>query len=458
MKKLSFIIITLVSVASFSQNKEILYNFTSVPQSLMLNPGADFKYNWYVGVPLFSGISANIGSSGFSAYDLFANNGVDFNIKLSNVVSSASRSDKLAINEQIELFNGGFRIGEEGNKAYISFGMYQELDVLAYLPKDPILFALNGNKNYLGKVFNLGDLNMKGEMISVFHLGYHKNLTKNLILGVRGKIYSSIVNFSSTQNSGYFYTIPGTKTIYDQVFVSDILINTSGISKYSGNIQNDITKKMFFGGDLGLGMDAGITFYPEKNIQFTASIVDIGFIRHTINVKRYTMKGNYEYQGITPNFITGSANDIYNEIKVAIPTDTSKDKYTTWRPVKFNSSYQYSFGDDRNSDCSCEGSEFKYKNALGMQLFAMTTPRSPFLALTGYYNRQIFDSMQMKATYTIDSFSNKNVGLGVSSTLGKANFYLMADNLLSYADLAKANSLNFQLGLNLIFDTKNKND
>ena len=462
MRKLNFIIIILVSINSFSQNKEILYNFTSVPQSLMTNPGADVKYNWYVGVPLFSGISANIGSSGFSAYDLFANNGVDFNTKLRNVVFSASRNDKLAINEQVEFFSGGFKIGDAEKRAYISFGMYQELDVLAYLPKDPAILALDGNKNYLGKVFNLGDLNMKGEMLSVFHVGYHKNISDKLVLGVRGKIYSSIMNVSSTQNSGYFYTVPGTNTIYDQVIYSNILVNTSGLSNYthnySGNAQSDIAKKMFFGGDLGLGFDAGLTYYPEKNIQFTASIVDVGFISHTKDVKSYSMKGTYNYQGISPNFSTGSANDIYKEFKADIPIDTLHNKYTTWRPVKFNSSYQYSFGDNENSKCNCDGSSSKYQNAIGAQFYAMTTPRTPFLALTGYYRRQIFDSLEMKATYTLDSFSYKNIGLGLSTTIGKINFYMMADNLLGLADVSKSRSMSFQLGLNVIFSEKNTRD
>jgi hypothetical protein len=55
----------MLTVISYSQNKQLLYNFTSIPQTLMTNPGADVKYNWYFGVPLLSGISANVGSSGF---------------------------------------------------------------------------------------------------------------------------------------------------------------------------------------------------------------------------------------------------------------------------------------------------------------------------------------------------------------------------------------------------------
>ncbi|WP_035673738.1 DUF5723 family protein [Flavobacterium sp. 83] len=462
MRKIIFLLVLLISVKSISQNKQILYNFTSVPQSLMANPGSDVKYKGYFGIPLLSGISANIGSSGFSAYDLFANDGVDFNVKLRNVVFSTTRKDKATINEQIELFNGGFKVGDWESNSYVSFGMYQEFDFLSYMPKDLATLALDGNRDYLGKVFNLGDLNVKAEMLSVLHIGYHKNINENLIVGGRGKIYSSAFNVTSTNNSGYIYTIPSTNGIYEQVISSNLELNTSGISKYtekdySGDIVKDITKKAFFGGDLGLGFDAGLTYYPKKNIQFTASIVDVGFIKHSKNVETFTYKGYYKYEGITPNFTNGnSSGNVYQEFKDAIPLDTLYTKYTTWRPAKFNSSFQYSFDDARSKDCNCEGIASGYKNAVGAQLFIMSTPRLPFMAFTTYYRRRVFNSLEMKATYTLDSYSYKNIGLGLSGQFGKLNLYALADNLLEYRDLAKANSLSFQLGLNIIFKDSNE--
>ena len=189
-------------------------------------------------------------------------------------------------------------------------------------------------------------------------------------------------------------------------------------------------------------------------------MIDIGFIKHNKEIESYSYKGYYNYVGLTPDFVLGNnSDDILDEFNDAIPLDTLHTKYTTWRPLKFNSSIQYSFGDGRSSDCNCSGgTENKYKNAVGTQLFAMTTPRTPLMALTGYYRRQIFDSLEMKATYTVDSFSSKNIGLGLSTTLGKVNFYLLADNLLEYRDISKANSLSFQLGFNVIFPDKNTPD
>jgi hypothetical protein len=76
-------------------------------------------------------------------------------------------------------------------------------------------------------------------------------------------------------------------------------------------------------------------------------------------------------------------------------------------------------------------SESDYKMQWG-QLFV---PRAPIMALTGYYRRNVLDKLQMKATYTIDSYSYKN-RLGLSSTLGKFNLYVGRQSFLEYRDLA----------------------
>lgn len=467
MRKITTCVLLFLVSVLLAQNKAVLYNFTAIPQSLALNPGADVTYRWYAGVPLLSGIAANVGSTGFSAYDLFADNGVDFNTKLRSIVFSTSRNDKVTVNQQLEVFQGGFKVGDWNNNAYISFGMYEELDVLSYVPKDLAILALDGNQNYLGKYFNLSDLNVRAEMLSVFHVGFNKRENEKLIWGVRGKIYSGIFNARSTKNTGYLYTVSSNgSTIYDQVISADMMLNTSGIAKYddegdNSDVVRDIQKRAFLGGNLGLGFDAGITYYPQKNIQITASILDIGFIRQTKEVESYRLKGTYKYQGVLPDFFSGNGgNNITKEFNEAFPRDTLYGSYTSWRPIKLNASAQYSFGQTEEESCNCkasDGSE-KYNNSVGLQYFAMSTPRLPMMALTAFYRKKIFTGLEGKATYTVDSFSYKNIGLGISTQMGLVNLYLMADNLLELRDVAKAQSASFQLGLNLVFAEKEEGE
>jgi hypothetical protein len=444
MKKVLLVLLVLLQLSSYSQNKEVLYNFTSIPQSSLVNPGADVSYKFYFGVPVLSGVSANLGSSSFSAYDLFADNGVDFNDKVRNVINKSSSNDRVVTNQQLELFSGGFRVGGTESQSYVSFGMYQEFDFFMYMPKDLALLALDGNKNYIGKSFNLGDLNLKAEVLSVFHVGFHKKINKKLVLGGRAKIYSSGANATSTKNSGYIFTgqSANSPNIYNQTISSNLELKTSGISKftkdeYDGNIAKDIAHNTFFNGSLGLGFDAGITYYFKDNLQFTASIVDVGFIKQSKDIETLSYKGKYQYNGVNPDFLgSNDPENVFDEFDKAISRDTLYNKYTTWRPVKLYSSLQYSFGEYRSDeDCNCRGQiQKRYLNDIGLQFFAMTAPRSPIVAITAFY---------------------KNIGLGLSGTLGKFNIYGLVDNVLAYKDLSKANSVAFQFGLNFVFQNKN---
>lgn len=464
MKKVLIVLLAFYQLSSFSQNKEVLYNFTSIPQASLVNPGADVSYKFYFGVPILSGVSANLGSSSFSAYDLFADNGVDFNDKVRNVVNKSSSKDRIITNQQLELFSGGFRVGGRESKSYISFGMYQEFDFFMFMPKDLAILALDGNKNYIGKSFNLGDLSLKAEVLSVFHVGFHKKVSDKFVYGGRVKIYTSGANATSTKNSGYVFTgqNAGTPNLYNQIVSSDMELKTSGISKftkdeYEGNIAEDVVHNTFFNGSHGLGFDAGITYYFKDNLQFTASVIDIGFIRQSKDIETLKYKGTYQYNGANPDFLgTDDPENVFDEFDKAIPRDTLYNKYTTWRPTKIYSSLQYSFGEYRSDeDCNCRGHiEKRYLNDVGLQFFAMTAPRSPILALTAFYKRSIFKKLDVKATYTLDAFSSKNIGLGLSGTLGSFNVYALVNNVLEYKDISKANSAAFQFGFNFVFQNK----
>lgn len=464
MRKIYLIFCIVFQLSCFSQNKELLYNFTSIPQSSLVNPGADVSYKYYFGFPVLSGVSANVGSNSFSAYDLFADNGVDFNQKVRDVINRSSSNDKVVTNQQLEIFSGGFRVGGRESRSYVSFGLYQEFDFFMYVPKDPALLALNGNRDYIGKSFNLGDISAKAEVLSVLHIGYHKKVNDKFVFGGRAKIYSSGANATSTKNSGYIYTgqDAGTPNLYNQIISSNLELKTSGISKftkdeYEGNVAKDIAHNTFFNGSLGLGVDAGITYYIKDNLQLTASIIDLGFIRQSKDIETITYKGTYQYNGVNPDFLgTDNPENVFDEFEEAIPRDTLYNKYTTWRPTKFYSSIQYSFGEARPDDeCNCRGQVEKYyKNAVGAQLFGMTTPREPLVALTAFYRRNIFRKLDVKATYTFDTFSNKNIGLGLAGTIGPVNIYALVNNILEYKDLSKARTAAFQIGINFVFQDR----
>jgi len=348
----------------------------------------------------------------------------------------------------------------------LSFGMYLETDIIAYHPKDYAVLAYEGNANSIGRIFDLSDLNVSGEVVSVFHLGTTKKLNSKLTVGARGKIYSSVFNVNSTKNKGSFITQEGQNNFLEHTFNLDLSLQTSGIHSLTQDNNSDISddvkairKRVLLGGNLGLGLDLGFTYDVTEQLTFEASVLDFGFIRHTKGIETYTLKGNYTYEGINPIFPEvedgQTADEYWNEVadnfEDLFKTDTITAKFTTWRPLKLNAAVRYAFGEKAKKNCNCLANDIDYLNEVGAQLYAINRPKQPQLALTAYYYRRIFEGLRIKATYTLDSFSYTNVGLGVSTQLGAVNVYFFADNLLEYLNLAKAQSASMQLGLNLVF-------
>ncbi|WP_179343836.1 DUF5723 family protein [Winogradskyella ursingii] len=456
-----------LTLSSFSQNKQLLFGFTDIPQSVLINPSTQLENDWFVGFPLLSQLHANVGLSGVSAFDLFADDGKDFNSKLQDVVFRMEATDFYTATQQVEIFSGGFSKGSSFERdSYFSFGIYLESDVIVYHPKDYLVLAYEGNANNIGRPFDIGDLNVSAEMLSVFHFGFSKKVNEKLTLGARAKIYSSIFNVNSTNNRGVFITEEGENNLLKHTFILDLNVSTSGLKSLlndeNTNATNDtqeLVKRVLLGGNLGLGLDVGMTYQVSDQVQFEASLQDFGFINHTKDLETYDIKGNFVFDGINPVFPEvgdgQTAEEYYEEIsenfEELFDTEAEAEKYTTLRPIKFNTALRYAFGKNRSRDCNCLADDDGYINAVGVQLYAINRPKAPQMALTAFYYRRILRGLRAKVTYTMDSFSYTNVGLGMSAHLGPLNFYILADNLLEYQNLAKAQSASLQLGLNLVF-------
>ncbi|NNE77564.1 MAG: hypothetical protein HKN31_10885 [Pricia sp.] len=456
------------------QNKQLLYDFVEIPQASMINPGVETDFQWYSGIPAISGLSFQAGSSGITVNDLFANDGLDFNDKVRNrAIFGMTPRDELSGTLQFELLNIGFR-GKDPDYFY-SFGIYNESDAIGYWFRDYAILAFEGNADRLNQRFELDHLKTRGEMVNVFHFGINRRMNDGLTIGGRAKIYSSIFDFNSTKNNGYFVTRPGVNNIYASTLNVDMQMRTSGLNELKDavddeNIASTLLKRAFFGGNLGLGFDVGFTYHLNEQTVVTGSLLDLGFIYHANDVKNFTLNGNATVEGIEvilPDAIsdpdTDFWQDLVDEVEGFVPFEENEKSYISFRPTKLYGSLRYNFGEPITSrmNCDCNPSvtgnaaRAKYTNSLGGQLYVINRPRGPQGALTAFYQRRFGNFMSIKTTYTVDKFSFSNVGLGLNLQAGPLNFYLMADNLLAYRNLADSHYTSFQLGLNIISWGKN---
>lgn len=456
MKKL-LLVIGLFATTIISQNKQVLYDFADLPQSLLLNPALENKNKFHVGIPLLSGFSTQIGSSGVVLTDVFSVDDQNINDKVSQVLNSLTADDFVMINTQIEFLNIGYRLNE---KTYLSAGFYQEIDAIGYYPKDLLVLFSEGNDAFLNRTFSASQIAYKLDVLGVLHAGITRKIDEKLTLGARFKIYSSALNLESFNNTGTFTTVQGTNNLFTH-YISNVHLEERSAGFIDSNDEyfddpNDYLKRTFLSGNLGIGFDIGVNYHINKQLQFSASLIDIGFVNHKKNVKNYKEEGSFVYEGFEYEFDANSNRDFWREIKdrfnEELPTVENEDSYISWRPTKMNMALKYSFGERRSAICYDNRYQDFYTDAVGAQLFSVFRPQSTNLALTAFYQKSFSRKVHAKVTYTIDDFSYSNIGAGLSMQLGKVNFYGMFDNILSYRNISSANSVSLQLGINFIMN------
>jgi hypothetical protein len=444
----------LIGLNSFSQNKQVLYDFAGLPQTLLLNPGLETDYKFHIGVPLLSGFSSEIKSTGFSLAEIFSVNNNTINDKISAVLNKIDANDYLKVNTQIEVFSAGFRFDK---KTYISFGFYQELDAIGYLPKDAFTLINEGNTSYLNKSFSISEMIYKLDVLGVIHAGISRKVSDKLTLGGRFKVYSSALNLETTNNSGTFTTRLGNNNIYvhhlDNVNfntrTSGLISNNEYISDASTYIENSL-----LGGNLGAGIDLGFTYHVTPQLQLSGSLIDLGFVQHTKNIKNKLIVGSFTFEGIEFEF--DSNRNYWGELDAALkeqlPIVDNQDSYTSWRPAKVNAAIKYSFGEKRSKYCYDNTLKDFYTNAFGAQLYSVFRPLRQQFAFTSFYEKSFSNKLQAKITHTIDDYSYYNIGVGVSAKIWKINFYGILDNLTKLSDISTSNNVSLQFGFNLLFN------
>ena len=449
MRKILFYFFLLFAIAMESQ-QQIAFSFGETPQTLMLNPGSETNYKSHFGIPVLSNFQLTIGNTGFQIGDLFSNDSRPFNEKFEKVLEQLSPDDYINLNTKIDVLNFGYRYN---NKTYISVGFYEELDLMVYFPKDVIEGLYYGNDPFFNRSFSISQAIMKADLIGVLHAGISKKIDEKLTIGGRFKIYSSSLNVETNNNSGSIVTTINNTNITRLTLQNlDAEVRTSGID----NIDEDVLSNTLLGGNLGIGFDIGLTYHFSPQLEFTGSILDLGFVKHSKNTRNFTAKGNYVLDGINFEHTSDDPIDYWKQLEqdidARIPTEETQDSYTSWRPMKLNAALKYSFGERRNKFCYTKTHKQYYYNSIGFQMHTIMRPLKPQFSFTSFYEKSLSQKIHTKFSHTINDYSSTIFGAGVSMQLGKLNIFGALDNVLGVRDVSTLNNISLNFGLNIIID------
>ena len=448
MKKYILFLI-LVITSSINAQQQLSFSFGEIPQNLMLNPGAETNFKSHYGIPVFSNFQLTIGNTGFQMGDLFSNDSRDFNLKFEEVLNKIDSDDYININMVVEVLSAGLRIDD---KTYVSVGFYEELDLITYLPKDITELVYYGNEPFLNRPFSISELVMKADILGVLHAGMSRKVDEKLTIGGRVKIYSSSLNVETNNNSGSITTTTNNINISRLTLQNlDAEIRTSGIAD-----SNDVFSNTLLGGNLGLGFDVGLTYHFSPQLEFTGSILDLGFIKHSKNTRNFTAKGNYILDGINFEYNPDDPIDYWRQLRrdidASVSNEENDDAYTSWRPMKLNAALKYSFGERRNKLCYSKTHKQYYYNSIGFQIHTIMRPLKPQFSFTSFYEKSLSKKIHTKFTHTINDYSAAIFGVATSLQIGKLNIFGVLDNILAVTDVASANNISLNFGFNIVID------
>jgi len=472
-------LLTLAIANAGAQNSQVLY-YMNIPQNHFLNPALRPSNSVYIGLPGISGVNVNINNNFFNFSDIFeVSKQGDSTISLfhpdydiSKFTSKLKDMNYLEPQAAVQFFGLGFSAGRD---LYIFLDVNERVEMDLALPGDMLKLAFEGNEQFAGKTIDLNSLRTNVSYYREAGLGFSKDITRILRLGIKGKLLFGVANvsldnkaLSVTVQDDFTHTVDADlmanisapvgfymndDNIIDSVsFDEDRFETTSGISDY-----------LLETGNPGFSLDIGAELRLTEKIHFSAAVTDLGFIKWKRDISNIAAESQFEFSGVDFEDVYNGdktfeevGEEILDSLKNSFHMTDSDIPYRTNLPlgVSFGASY------------SPSGSF-----TLGLLSYTRITGNQFREALTLSANLNLGNAFSTTLTYTTANYRYDNFGFGLAFRLGFFQFYALADRIpITWNKILNDgesiplpenfNTIHARLGMNLVFgnNVKRKND
>ncbi len=466
-------IMMITATAVSGQNSQVLYHM-NLPQNHLLNPSLRHTGAVYVGLPALTGINFSMANNFLRFEDIFTDGrpleenympflNPDFDTE--KFLSRLKERNYLETGTAVQLLGVGFAAGK-GN--YFFLDIIERVECNIVFPKDLLRLAFLGNENFVGQSFDLSAFRTHINYFREAGIGFSRNITPNLRIGVKGKMYMGLAT-ASVDNKLLKVQVNNDLT---NSLSADMSVNISGPVRVYTDAQNKIDDVEFddnrFGsgefftntGNIGFGIDLGAEYYLTDRISLSAALTDFGYIKWKSDLTSLSTKADITLNGMTiADVQSGSATfeDVLKGVLDSIAGETylmDPGMFRTNIPVgitvggKFELNDMISFG------------------ALSHSRIIEKQIREAF-TLSANLNLRNFFSASL--AYTAGNQTYDNLGIGLAIRGGWAQFYLLVDRIpLSWKNVtvdgdkipvpANWNTVNTSFGVNLLFGNRMKRD
>ena len=228
MKYILILILTFILADVSAQNSQVMY-FMNLPQNHLLNPALRPSNSVYIGLPLVTGINLNINNNFVNFSDVFIKGQPKDSIisflnpkyDVEKFLAKIKAKNFLEPEVNIQLLGVGFSVGKDG---YVFLDINERIDGNVVLPGDLFKLALKGNEGFAGSKINLSSLRCDLKYYHEVGLGFSRNFTDKLRIGIKGKLLFGIAD-ASIDNKSLAITV---NDDYSHTFDANLAVNLSG--------------------------------------------------------------------------------------------------------------------------------------------------------------------------------------------------------------------------------------
>ncbi len=446
-----------------AQQYNTIHWMQGIPQSTYSNPGLQTHANGYFSMPLASSIYFGAFHTGFQPSDLLRKGEGEnsFYIDTDNMLSKLRDNNYLSINYEHEILAFGFRGGM--GDSYFTFNITEKINTRFGYPKDLMYLLIKGNSYFMNDDVSADFSGIGFDAIHYreFSLGYNKQWTNELKMGMRTKFLFGMSNLEFEKTDISVYSDPQT---YDMTTHANILINSSqpflgievddddfketdvdekelDVEDYSGNIQN-----------FGFAVDLG-GVYDIGNFSLGLSVLDLGFIDWRTDLDNLEIEGDFDFEGVdieVEDFLDDdNGNDeadtehfvetLIDTIGESFNIKQTNDPYYTILPPKLLFSATYNITDIQKIGLMTEVEYYK---------------ESFYPSFTFAYSIQPIRAIGASLSYSVIHDNLTNLGFGLHLNLFPLQFYVVGNNFFPALQPHTLQNFTIQTGLNWVIGYK----
>ena len=419
------------------------------PYQINANPATDLPYE--------SVMSLVIGNIGLDVQNtsLRYDNVFDFDaqgrpetLNLRKLANSLKENNYLGVNGNVDLFTLYRRL----NKGMITFNYGVKAQANAKYNDGLFKLLGYGNGAFVGDDNPIKvSMNVNALLYQELAVGYQRNITEQLSIGVRTKLLYGIANVTTDAFNAQLTTDPESYALNLQENISMhaalpnvVYVNEAGELKGNGQ---------FSMGDLfrnpGFGIDLAAEYRFDEHFSAVAAVHDLGFIHWRKNNIGMTGKvddmGQFYDNG---SFLFGGLE--WDQLQLI----TSDEEYRTQFLDTLKRYFQMEFAPFEkyntalNTNLLLRGNyDIDAHNRFSAQVQGCFLRNGFRPALTLAYCGSFWDNLNVCATYTMMPGSYDNIGFGLSAMIKTCNIYVTTNNILGCFNPFNRSNVSAQVGI-----------